>query len=125
MKKIIPVVILIVCMAIAAPAFARGGYYRHHSHHGYYGDGDALAGLAVGLLFGAALAYTMLPPPPPRTVYVPRYEVYQPEIVVRQPRICVEERVVSGEWQQSPYDGTRVWVPFPYPMLRSYQTPCY
>ena len=136
-------VLAVFVFASSANAFARGGYYGHsyrggyygHSHyrpysyprHNYYyghqGYDDALVGLAAGLIIGSVVTYSMLPPPQ-RTVYVAPAP-YQQEVVVTQPRVCTEQRLVSGEWQRSPYDGATVWVSFPYPMTRSFQVPCY
>ncbi|MGB5233530.1 MAG: hypothetical protein WBN83_18630 [Desulfoprunum sp.] len=144
MKKISAFICLVSLLLISAPAFARGGYggyggyyggYRGHGgyyrysspraygyHHGGHNDGEIIAGVAFGLLTGAIIGQAFAPPP--GTVYTPRY-YYAPPVVVEQRRICVEERVVSGEWQQNPYDGTRYWASFPYPMKRRYEVPCY
>ena len=128
MKKSSAIICLLMILFIAAPAFARGGYYhypppRYYSyHHHHNDDGEIIAGVAFGLLTGAILGHAFSQPPAP--VYTPRY-YYPPPVVVEQRRICVEERVVSGEWQQNSYDGTRYWVSFPYPMKRRYEVPCY
>ncbi len=135
MKKLSAFICLVSLLLASAPVFARGGGYyprggggyyhypppRYYSHHGH-NDGDIIAGVAFGLLTGAIIGQAFAPPPAP--VYTPRY-YYAPPVVVEQQRVCVEERVVSGEWQQDPYNGTRYWVSFPYPMKRRYEVPCY
>lgn len=147
MKKKIAILALMLCVTTvttAATAFARygnGNYGRYYGHggysHGYRGsyyshggyshhnDGAAIAvGVMGGLLLGSALMYSAAPPP--RTVvYGSPYTTYQPQVVVQQPRVCVEERLVSGEWQISQFDGRQVWVSFPYPMTQRVQVPCY
>ncbi len=106
MEKAIPVLFVVICLSISSSAFARGGYYNHRHHSYYHGKCIGVAELATGILLGAVITYALLPPP--RAAYVSQYEVYQPEVVyqpkvvVQHPRVCVEERVVSGEWQQSP-----------------------
>jgi hypothetical protein len=52
------------------------------------------------------------------------YRSYEPAIV-QQPQVCFETRRVSGELQINPYDGSQVWVQFPYPLPRRIQVPCY
>lgn len=123
MKKKILAIVTILSLAIASTAFARGydhgrhGGYSHGYRHGHDGLGIAL-GVAGGLILGSVLLSP--PPPPPReVVYVPQYPAYQP------PRVCLEERLVSGEFQVNRYDGRRIWVPFQYPVTRQVQVPCY
>ncbi len=141
MKKKIAVITIILCVMSTSAVFARGsnhGYYGGHhngyqgrSHHsGYRGGGhhnDSLGiafGIAGGLLLGSALMYSAAPPP--RTiVYGTPYTTYQPDVIVRQPRVCVEERIVTGEWQVSKYDGRQVWVSFRNPVTERVQVPCY
>lgn len=150
MKTKITILALVLCVLSATSAFARGGYYGHGGgyrgyyggHGGYYGrspyyggyrghsyrhynDGVGIAvGVMGGLLLGSALMYSAAPPPQ-RVVYGTPYTTYPPEVVVRQPRICVEDRLVSGEWQISQFDGRQVWVSFPYPLTQRVQVPCY
>jgi hypothetical protein len=102
-KNIAVLVIIVLCMATASSAFARG---RNHGHHGGYSNGyhhrsnhydyrgsrhhrDGLGiaiGVAGGLILGSALI-SSANPPPPTVVYAPPYPAYQPEVVVLQPRI--------------------------------------
>jgi hypothetical protein len=141
MKIKVAVLVFMLCVATAASAFARGGYYGgrggyYDGYHGrsYYGhsyrsrhhhDGVGIAvGVVGGLILGSALASAAAPPP--TVVYREPYTVYQqPQVVVQQPRFCVEERRVSGEWQMSQFDGRRVWVEYPYPITQKIQVPCY
>jgi hypothetical protein len=144
MKKKIAALVVMLCLATTTSAFARNGhgnYGRYYGHGGYdngyrggyYGhrgyshhnDGAAIAvGVVGGLLLGSALVAAATPPP--RTVvYGSPYTTYQPQVVVQQPRVCVEDRLVSGEWQISKFDGRQVWVSFPYPMTQRVQVPCY
>jgi len=145
MKKAIAAVCIVSALLVSTTVYARGGYggyyyqrpyhyggyhhprpyyYNNYHHSSHYDSGDVIAGVAVGLLTGAIIASAFAPPPPP--VYTTtRYTYVQAPVVVEQPRVCVEERVVSGEWQQDPNTGGRYWVTFPYPMKRSYQIPCY
>jgi hypothetical protein len=134
MKKKIAVLTLILCVVGTTTAFARGGYRGGHHYydrgysHGYYGgrnhhDGLGIAfGVMGGLLLGSALVHAAAPPP---VAYGYPYAAYPPDVVVRQPQICVEDRVVSGEWQISRYDGRQVWVSYPYPLSQRVQVPCY
>ena len=136
MKKNVAILALLVCLLGSTTAFARGnhggyhGYpnrshyygYRGHSHHN---DGLGVAvGVMGGLLLGSALMYSATPPPR-AVVYGSPYTTYPQEVVVQQPRICVEDRLVSGEWQISRFDGRQVWVSFPYPITQRVQVPCY
>lgn len=123
MKKLAPVLLVVLILTLSSSAFARGGYYHHNPYHGHHGY-DGLAGLAAGLLLGTVITSILLTPHP-REVYVSRYQTLQPEIIVQPLRVCAEERRVSGEWQVSPSDDTRVWTSFAYPMKRSFQVPCY
>jgi len=128
MKKIIAFV-LMLCLAGTSSAFAYGG--RHGGYNGYgngyhersrhYGshrnDGVGIAlGVVGGLLLGSALVSAAAPPPAVVYAPPPRYS---------QPRICVEDQVISGEWQYSRYDGRQVWVEYAYPVTRRVQVPCY
>lgn len=140
MKKKIALFALMLCVASTTTAFARGNGYRNHDgyggyhnrsyNYGYHGhshhnDGVGIAvGVMGGLLLGSALMYSATPPPQ-TVVYGSPYTTYQPEVVVQQPRICVEDRLVSGEWQISQFDGRQVWVSFPYPVSQRVQVPCY
>lgn len=132
MKKKIAVLAMILCVAGTTTAFARGGYhyYDRGYSHGYYGGRHHHNGLGIafgvmgGLLLGSALI-SAAAPPPPAVVYGQPYAAYPPDVVVRQPQICVEDRVVSGEWQISQYDGRQIWVSYPYPLSRRFQVPCY
>jgi hypothetical protein len=142
MKMKITVLAIMLCVASTSTSFAGGRGYGHHGgyNHGYYrgptkyvyhdGGHDDLGlgiviGAAGGLLLGSALTYSP-PPPPPTVVYAAPYPVYSPPpVVVQQPKICVEDRVVSGEWQISQYDGRQIWVSFPNPVTRRVQVPCY
>ena len=146
MKKKIALLAVMLCVTGTTTAFARGGYrggyhnYDRGYSHGYYGgghygggyyggghhhDGVGIAfGVMGGLLLGSALV-SAAAPPPPTVVYGNPYPVYPPTVVVRQPQICVEDRVVSGEWQISQYDGRQVWVSYPYPVTQRVQVPCY
>ena len=131
MKKNLLVITIILCVMSTSTAFARG--YSHHNysgHHGGYRTGhhnDSLGiafGIAGGLLLGSALMYPA--GLPPRTiVHETPYRTYEPEVIVRQPRICVENRIISGEWQESRHDGRRIWVPFQNPITETVQVPCY
>jgi hypothetical protein len=131
MKMKIAVLALILCVASASTAFARGGYSHHGGgyNHGYYRGGHHNDGLGIavgvmgGLILGSALMYSAAPPQ--TVVYGSSYTTYQPEVVVRQPGICIEERRVAGEWRISQFDGRQVWVSYPYPMLQRVQVPCY
>lgn len=125
MKKIIAFV-LMLCLAGASSAFAYGGrhggyyndrpYYSGYSrHHHHNGAGIAL-GVVGGLLLGTALVNAAAPPPPTVVYEAPRYA---------PPRVCVEDRVYSGEWRISNYDGRRVYVEYPYPVTRRVEVPCY
>lgn len=140
MKTKIAALAIILCVAVTSTAFAKGGnyghrgnghgnYYRPHNY-GYHSGGHNDLGLGIalgaagGLLLGTALMYS--PPPPPTVVYAAPYPAYPPPaVVVQQPRMCVEDRVVSGEWQVSQYDGRQIWVSFPSPVSRRIQVPCY
>ena len=140
MKKKIAVLAIILCLATTSTVFARGnshgshgGYGNSHhygsSHYGFRGGHrDHGLGIAVGvvggLLLGSALVHAATPPPA-RVVYGAPYPPYQPGVVVQEQRICLEDRVVSGEWQISNYDGRQVWVPFPYPVTQRVRIPCY
>lgn len=131
MKKIIAFV-LMLCLAGTSTAFAYGGrhggyrsydngYHERSRHHGHSrshrNDGVGIAlGVVGGLLLGSALVNAAAPPPA---------VVYAPPRTYRQPRVCVEDQVVSGEWQYSRYDGRQVWVEYAYPVTRRYQVPCY
>lgn len=97
----------------------RGGYH-HHSN-----AGDVIAGVVVGGLLLGGIAAALSPPPPP-VQYVAAPPQYPPptQVVVQQPRVCVEERMVSGEYQYNPATGASVWIAFPYPMMRQIQVPC-
>ncbi len=146
MKKTVTAIIVLSAFLASATAFARGGYYHYprssyhtsyyggyhhprpyyynnHYRHSYYDSGDVIAGVAVGLLTGAIIGTAISAPPAP--AYTTQYNYAPAPVVVQQPRICVEERVVSGEWQQDPNSGARFWATFPYPMKRTYQVPCY
>lgn len=127
MKKMIAIAVIMFCVAGSTTALARG--YNHGGHGGYDGrshysghrshrnDGVGIAvGIVGGLLLGSALVQAASPP---ATV------VYQPEVVVQPSRICIEDRRVDGEWQVSRYDGRRVWVSYPYPVVHSVRVPCY
>lgn len=123
MKKII-VIVLMLCLAGTSTAFAGsrhgyGGYYErpshHHRsyHHHRHNDGVGIAlGVVGGLILGSALASAA--PPPPTVVYERRYA---------PPRICVQDQVVTGEWQYR-HRG-RVWVEYAYPVTRRVEVPCY
>lgn len=123
MKKII-VFVLMLCLAGTSTAFAGyrhgyGGYYErpgyHYSHsrsRHYNGLGIAL-GVMGGLLLGSALVNAA---PPPAVVYERRYS---------PPRICVQDQVVTGEWQYSRHYRRQVWVEYTYPVTRQVQVPCY
>jgi len=137
MKKKIAVLAIMLCVAASSTAFARGGYnnhgggYSNHGggyNHGYRGGrhNDGL-GIAVGVVGGLLLGSALYSAAPPQTVvYGSPYPTYQPEVVVvRQPRVCVEDRQITGEWQNSRYDGRQVWVPFAYPVIQRVQVPCY
>lgn len=138
MRKKITALAIIFCVAITSPAFARGNdhkyYGGHHKkyqkwagNHGHRGGGHRNDGVGIavgvvgGLLLGSALLYAA-PPPPPTVVYSTPYPT---AVVVQQPRICVEDQVVTGQWQTSQYDGRQVWVTFPYPVSQRVQVPCY
>lgn len=141
MKKKIAVITIILCLMSTSAVFARGYNHGNHGghHNGYQGrshysgyrdggrhnDGLGIAfGIAGGLLLGSALMYSAAPPP--RTiVYGTPYTTYQPEVIVRQPRVCVEERIVTGEWQVNRYDGRNVWVSYRNPVTESVHVPCY
>ena len=142
MKKKIAILALILCVASASTAFARGnkhgkhgGYYNGHHNRSYYhgsrggghrNDGLEFAvGVAGGLLLGSALMYSATTPPPRTVVYSAPYTTYQPQVIVQQPTICVEDRIVSGQWQINPNDGSRIWVSSPYPRTERIQVPCY
>ena len=148
MKTTLTTLVILSALLVSSAVYARGGYYGggyyhsrpyawggyHHPRpyyynnyhrHSHYDSGDVVAGVAVGLLTGAIIASAFTPPPPPPVYTTTRYTYVQTPVVVQQPRICVEERVVSGEWQQDPNSGGSYWVTFPYPMKRSYQVPCY
>jgi hypothetical protein len=100
-------------------------HYSGHRGGGHNNDGLGIAfGIAGGLLLGSALMYSAAPPPP-TIVYGTPYTTYQPEVIVQQPRVCVEERIVSGEWRASGYDGRKVWVSFRNPVAERVQVPCY
>lgn len=141
MKRKISALAIVLCLAVTSVAFAKGGKYGHRggyghgyynkpNYHGYHhgGHDDLGLGIAIGaaggLLLGTALMYSS--PPPPTVVYTVPYPAYPPPaIVVQQPKICVEDRMVSGEWQVSQYDGRQIWVSFPSPVSRRIQVPCY
>ena len=140
MKKKITIFAIILCVASTSSAFARGynsprhgghhyrSNYYHHGGGGYYNNGTGLAiGLVGGLILGSALVASATPPPSTVVYGVPytTYQPYQPVVVAPPPRICVEDRVVSGEWQVSRYDGRQVWVSFAYPVTQRVQVPCY
>ncbi len=142
MKTKITALFILSALLVSTTAYARGGYhyprpyyggyhhprpyyYNSYHRHSHYDGGDVIAGVAVGLLTGAIIASAFTPPPPPPVYTTTRYTYVQAPVIVEQPRVCVEERVVSGEWQQDPNSGGRYWVTFPYPMKRSYQVPCY
>lgn len=92
--------------------------YHHHSN-----AGDVIAGVVVGGLLLGGIAAALSPPvqyvAPPPPYYPP-----PPQVVVQRPRVCVEERMVSGEYQYNPATGASVWITFPYPMMRQIQVPC-
>lgn len=130
MKKQIIAAMTIFFLAGATTSFARGydhGYRGHYpvyrpSHHHHGGDGLGIAlGVAGGLLLGTALISAVSPPPPAPVVYEYRQPVYQPVV----PKICYEDRVISGEWQVSRYDGRQIWVSYPTPVSQRVQVPCY
>ena len=141
MNKKIAAITIMLCLASASPGLARN--HSSGNNHGYYSgnhsrsnsyvyrgggrhhDGLGVAvGIAGGLLLGSALI-NAASPAPPAVVYAAPYTTYQPQVIVRQPRICVEERLISGEWQINRYNGRQVWVSFPYPVSRSIEVPCY
>lgn len=137
MKMKIAILALMLCIASTSTAFARGyygnhggGYHGRSNYYGYHGrshhnDGVGLAvGVMGGLLLGSALMYSAAPPPQ-TVVYGSSYTTYQPEVVVQQPRVCVEDRLISGEWQISQFDGRQVWVSYAYPVTQRVQVPCY
>ena len=124
MKKI-AVFVLMLCLVGTTTAFAGhrhgyGGYYERPKHHYYkpsrhHHDGLGIAlGVMGGLILGSALA-NAAPPPPPAVVYERRY--YAP------PPVCVQDQVVTGEWQYR--YNSRVWVEYAYPVTRRVQVPCY
>ncbi|MCP4341706.1 MAG: hypothetical protein GY799_23200 [Desulfobulbaceae bacterium] len=141
MKKKIAILALILCVASASTVFARGnnhgkhsGYHNGHnnrsyyqrSHGGHHDDGLEFAiGVAGGLILGSALMYSATTPPPQTVVYRAPYSTYPPPIVVQQPTICVEDRIVSGQWQINPNNGSRIWVSSPNPRTERVQVPCY
>jgi hypothetical protein len=141
MKKKITILALILCVASASTVFARGknhgkhgGYHKGHSSRSYYHgsrggrhtDGLEFAvGVAGGLILGSALMYSATTPPPQTVVYSAPYTTYPPPVIVQQPTICVEDRIVSGQWQINPNDGSRVWVSSPNPRTERVQVPCY
>lgn len=140
MKKKIAISALILCLASASAVFARGkhhgkhgGYYNGHhngsyyyrSHGGHNNNGLEFAvGVAGGLLLGSALMYSASTPPPQTVVYSTPYTTYQPPVIVQLPTVCVEDRIVNGQWQVNQNDGSKVWVPFQYPVTQRFQIPC-
>ena len=128
MKKEILAIIITLCLVSTTTALARGynhgGSGNRHGHHEIRHDnGLGLAvGIAGGLLLGSAL-FVAAAPPPRQVIY--GYPHYQPEVIVRQPSICIENRVVTGEWQINRYDGRQIWVPYPYAVHRRVEVPCY
>ena len=136
MKKKIAALAIIFCVASTCPAFARGNDHRNYGgnhkrsdYSGHRGGGHNNNGLGIavgvmgGLLLGSALMYSAPPPPPPPTVVYTA--PYPPQVVVQQPRVCVEDQVVTGQWQTSQYNGRRVWVSFPYPVSQRVEVECY
>jgi hypothetical protein len=134
MKKKIAALAIMLSVVGTSPAFARGnnqGYYdgyhsrsdyRGHRSGGHHNNDLGIAfGVVGGLLLSSALLYSA-PPPPPAVVYS---TPYQPVTVVTQPSICVQEQIVNGQWETSQYDGRRVWVSFPQPVIQRVQVPCY
>lgn len=127
MKKTIALLAVMSCLAGTTTAFARGGYgyydrgYSGGRHH-HHGLGVAV-GVVGGLLLGSALVSAATAPPP--VVYGSPYVAYPPTVVVQPPPVCIEDRVVSGEWQISQYDGSRIWVSYPYPVTQRIEVPCY
>ena len=142
MKKKIAALAMMLCVASASPAFARGnghgnygGYHNNYNHKpnysyghrggGHYNDGLGIAfGVVGGLLLGSALMYSAAPPAP-TVVYGAPYPPYPAEVVVQQSRTCVQDRIVNGQWRIDPYNGRRIWVPFTYPVTERVQVPCY
>ncbi len=97
--------VAISCAATVAAFAVAGSASAHEWHRRYYGGGDALAagvaGLAVGVIAGAAIAspppprryyyddgyYAPPPPPPPRRVYYRPAYVYEQLVPVYRPSL--------------------------------------
>jgi hypothetical protein len=137
MKKKIAVIAILLCFVSVSPVLARGyhgnyndNYYGRSNHYGHHGSGHHRNGLGIavgvvgGLLLGSALI-SAANPQPSTVVYGYPSVTYRQPVVVERPRVCVEERIVNGEWQVSRYDGSQVWVSFPYPVTQNVQVPCY
>ena len=131
MKIKIVILSIILCLISTSAAYARQGYGGHHrdyrggvhfksAHH----NGAKIAfGLLGGLLLGSAL-YHKMEQHRRGAQYGTNYNPYQRNYIARQPHACMEERVVNGQWQTSSYDGRRIWVQFPQPVVQRFLVPC-
>lgn len=107
--------IIAVSCAAGIAAFSMAGSASAHEWHRHNGGGDAvaagIAGLAVGVLAGAALAS----PPPPRHYYYVPQDDYRPA-----PRVYYRSSYVRPVYRGSLQPWTRSWYRYCSDRYRSF-----
>lgn len=120
MKKIALFFVTVMFLVSAsAPAFA----WNHHGGPDGFIPGLIIGGIMMDIATHPRYAY----PPPPPPFYPPTGVVMVPPPayeVIQQSPTCVEERNVSGQWEQDPDTGAKVWKDFAYPMKKKFYIPC-